>query len=107
MIRIKCKGASFRRAGIQFTHAGVDIDPNTLDEAQLQALMDEPELEVVIPPAANDDAPPTGDGQQAGTEDGGTAPTGDGQQAGTEDGGKAPKATKQATKKAAGKKAGQ
>ncbi len=91
MIRIKCKGASFRRAGIQFTHAGVDIDPNTLDEAQLQALMDEPELEVVIPPAANDDAPPAGDGQQAGTEDGG----------------KAPKATKQATKKAAGKKAGQ
>lgn len=91
MIRIKCKGASFRRAGIQFTHAGVDIDPNTLDEAQLQALMDEPELEVVIPPAANDDAPPASDGQQAGTEDGG----------------KTPKATKQAAKKAAGKKAGQ
>ena len=54
-IRIRCKRAdSFRRAGIVFTRAGVDIDPNALDETRLQAIIDEPELEVVATPAAED-----------------------------------------------------
>ena len=134
-IRIRCKHAdSFRRAGIVFTRDGVDIDPNALDETQLQAIIDEPELEVVPVHPTEDDSQQAsteadgnaseGDGQKTSTEADGNAPEGDGQKTGTEADGNAPegggqkdkpeadvpKATKQAakkaTKQAAGKKAG-
>lgn len=47
-ITVKSKSANgFRRAGIQFTHDGVELDTTKLKKADLDAIANEPNLVVV------------------------------------------------------------
>lgn len=47
-ITVKSKSANgFRRAGIQFTHDGVELDTSKLKKADLDAIANEPNLVVV------------------------------------------------------------
>lgn len=55
-ILVKSKSERFRRAGIEFTRAGVELGPKDLTEAQAEAIANEPMLIVVG--AAEDLAPP-------------------------------------------------
>ena len=47
-ITVKSKSATgFRRAGIQFTHDGVELDTSKLKKADLDAIANEPNLVIV------------------------------------------------------------
>jgi hypothetical protein len=46
-IVVKSKGERFRRAGIEFTRDGVEIDPAELTAEQAEAINNEPNLVVV------------------------------------------------------------
>lgn len=47
-ITVKSKGERFRRAGIEFSRAGVDIDASDLTRAQTLALVSEPNLTFLV-----------------------------------------------------------
>lgn len=55
---------TFRRAGLQFTHAGHALPLDELSEAQVEAIVAEPLLSVrpCEFPACTEDATPAGDG---------------------------------------------
>lgn len=46
-IVVKSKGERFRRAGIEFTRDGVEVDPAELTAEQAEAINNEPNLVVV------------------------------------------------------------
>jgi len=46
-ILVKSKTERFRRAGIEFTREGIELDPADLTEAQAEAINGEPNLVVV------------------------------------------------------------
>lgn len=53
---IQSKTPRFRRAGIEFTRAGVSVDADDLSKAQLAAIEAEPQLSVTPAAAGGDGA---------------------------------------------------
>lgn len=53
-VLIRSAAKSFWRAGIQFTHAGVEVDTDELSKEQLAAIEAEPELSVIDADDADD-----------------------------------------------------
>lgn len=47
IIIVKSKTERFRRAGIEFTRAGIELDPSKLKKTQLDAITSEPNLVVI------------------------------------------------------------
>jgi len=47
LITVKSKGERFRRAGIEFSRAGVELDTDELTQEQVDAIQAEPNLVIV------------------------------------------------------------